>query len=481
MIISRYSVLTLAVSVSLTVFSIAQDSSDDALTAFWIKQALQDDPRVDADEIIVEFENGATTLKGHVRSLLQLEFASSIVRRIYGVRSVSNELNVRTKGRSDEVVAEEIRERFRISSAMRNAVVGVNFSDGVATLSGSVALNAQRGEAVWLAREVPGVVAVRNNIDVRFEVTVDVNEVQEEVKGILDNDLFLAELPVAISVEAGVVTIGGRVPSAWQKRRAETLAASLRRVARVENQLIVDSDAGRDSIVLPDDDELTELVEQRLRIDTRIRAADLHVSSVDGVITLRGSVPTQHERNLAEQTVRDVRGVISLSNLMTVRPGTRLDSDILSDIKLAFRTDSALRGRAITAMCSAGSVRLSGEVEAFFIKARAADVAGRVRGVKDVRNEISVVPARLVSDLLLKQRIDSRLTSHAMTRNAAARITVAVRNGVATLTGDVSHVAARREATRTTASTAGVRQVVNRLTVNGRAYPPENLRSGPEP
>jgi osmotically-inducible protein OsmY len=100
----------------------------------------------------------------------------------------------------------------------------------------------------------------------------------------------------------------------------------------------------------------------------------------------------------------------------------------------------------------------------------AAEVASRVRGVRDIVNTIKVSWAVNHTDTELRDRIKRRLASNIETRWVSERITVKVKNGIATLTGDVDTWAEYKEAARVASLTEAVLGVTNQLSVASMTY-----------
>ena len=98
-------------------------------------------------------------------------------------------------------------------------------------------------------------------------------------------------------------------------------------------------------------------------------------------------------------------------------------------------------------------------------------------GVKAVINNITVSEANYTNgtnwknDADLVKSIKSRLRSDWGTWWALNKINVTVRNGVATLEGNVGTWTVRQEAGDLALHTIGISEVDNRLTVEGVAYP----------
>jgi osmotically-inducible protein OsmY len=64
-----------------------------------VQKALDWEPSVDSANIGVSVENGVVTLRGDVRSYWEKAAAERVALRVYGVKAVANDVNVRSAGR----------------------------------------------------------------------------------------------------------------------------------------------------------------------------------------------------------------------------------------------------------------------------------------------------------------------------------------------------------------------------------------------
>ena len=83
------------------------------------------------------------------------------------------------------------------------------------------------------------------------------------------------------------------------------------------------------------DEELRDLVRERLAAHNGLDIDDLQVTVKDGTVCLDGRVGTDAERLVADHVVTDVLGVSSLENRIFVDPIRRAESPIAIDDHLA--------------------------------------------------------------------------------------------------------------------------------------------------
>jgi osmotically-inducible protein OsmY len=184
---------------------------------------------------------------------------------------------------------------------------------------------------------------------------------------------------------------------------------------------------------------------------------------------------TNHaQKRIAEQDARDVVGVAWVTNNLFVKTDQREDSTIRDDVDFNLKTDSVLAPFDLESRVKDGVVTLTGRVHDWSEQFHATDLAGRVRAVREVVNEIQVQPATGTiskhSDATVAKKIRDSFRSHWATSRVADRIRVGVKDGVATLTGDLDTWDERLEAGHVAFGTEGVWKVQNRLTVTGYDY-----------
>ena len=81
------------------------------------------------------------------------------------------------------------------------------------------------------------------------------------------------------------------------------------------------------------DQEIIEAVNLDLFHDDVVSAHLIDVTSIDGVVTLTGSVDHLYAKSRAEEIVQSIKGVRSVINRLTVKPVFRPDAEIARDRK----------------------------------------------------------------------------------------------------------------------------------------------------
>jgi len=156
----------------------AKSATQEAKTAVsdsWItsktKIALFADERVKGTQVGVETQKGVVHLRGKVDSNDAKAAAAEIAKNIEGARSVQNDLQVVSPGARKMVDAKdgdiEKAVQARLSKDAQLKSVDVRINAGVVTLTGEVPSITAAAKASEMARNVPGVKSVKNELTVR--------------------------------------------------------------------------------------------------------------------------------------------------------------------------------------------------------------------------------------------------------------------------------------------------------------------------
>ncbi len=138
------------------------------------------------------------------------------------------------------------------------------------------------------------------------------------------------------------------------------------------------------------DEELARGVAAELNEDPKIDSQGIAISAVDGIVTLRGTVGSFHQKREATKAAERVRGVVDVDNRIDVEILTherREDADLRGDVLEALMLDSQVP-MTVNARVADGCVVLSGDVQWQYQREEAERVAGNVPGVRAVVNEI---------------------------------------------------------------------------------------------
>jgi osmotically-inducible protein OsmY len=460
------------VALPVTVFGAVEDLSDTDITAA-IETELVTEDAVASHLLDVQTTDGIVTLSGTVDNLLAKQRSIEIAKATKGVRSVVDQLEVEPVSRTDDEIETDVVAALAADPAADSYELDVKVDKGVVSLSGTVESWQEKNLAGMVAKGVRGVKDVTNNVTVRYKVERADPEIEADVKRRLETDTLVDHLLIDVDVEDGEVELTGTVGSAAERSRARTDAW----VTGVES---VDAsglkvewwarDEMRRSSRYPalTDQEIEKAVRDALVYDPRVFSFNPDVSVEGGVVTLTGKVEDYRAKRAAEDTAQNTVGVWRVKNHLRVRPAVRPDDKELAEkVRKALARDPYVERQEIDVVVLNGNVYLYGDVDSYFDKMQAEDVASGVSGVIDVTNSLTVLEEMPpVTDRELEQDIEDQM--YWDTYVDSEDITVKVRDGVATLKGEVDSWFEYRQAAEN-AYDAGATRVVNRLEVtNGK-------------
>ena len=138
------------------------------------------------------------------------------------------------------------------------------------------------------------------------------------------------------------------------------------------------------------------------------------------------------------------------------------DRDILLAIESEFQFDPAVESRLIDVAVKDGIVTLTGKVENLLVREQAAEVAGGIRGVRSVSNQIIVEPIGR-SDKEIQNDVNRALARNPTTESF--QVNASVENGVVLVSGKADSWAERDLATTIAKNVRGVREIRNNTEV----------------
>jgi hyperosmotically inducible protein len=145
-----------------------------------------------------------------------------------------------------------------------------------------------------------------------------------------------------------------------------------------------------------DDSNVTADLGTKYAFDSEIDRYRIDIDTLEGIVTLRGSVADAEQRVDAERIARSTKGVRDVVNKLDVDPEPRTAKASFEDSWIAVMIDSKMTGdpevksRNVDVDVYEGVVTLSGIVETQTARAETEDLAKSVDGVLKVVNELQV-------------------------------------------------------------------------------------------
>ena len=199
---------------------------------------------------------------------------------------------------------------------------------------------------------------------------------------------------VNVKAKDGVVTLTGTVQDKDDRDLAADTVENLPGVVSVDNQIKLEPKYAEHS-----DAWMAFKIRSRLLVKGNVSATSTKVSVTDGVVTLSGPADNLAQKELTAAYAKDIDGVKSVTNDITVldKPTTSEtvgetidDASITSQVKyalLSHKSTSALKTKVTT---TNGVVRVTGDASSDAEKSLVTKLASDVRGTKSVTNDMTV-------------------------------------------------------------------------------------------
>lgn len=211
--------------------------------------------------------------------------------------------------------------------------------------------------------------------------------------------------------------------------------------------------------------ELQTDVQNAIKWEPLLNAAEIGVTAKDGVVTLTGIVDSYAKKMEAENAAKKVIGVKALVEKIEVKfsnSWSKTNAEIANEVLTALRCNWSLPNDKVTVKVEDGWVTLDGELPWHYQSESAKKAVHYLAGVKGVTNNI-----KIKSDT--HDAIEQKDVEDAINRNWSVDdrdIDVSVSGTTVTLSGTVNSWYQKDEAGRIAWNTPGIWHVKNELEVD---------------
>lgn len=198
------------------------------------------EPAVNAAHIGVSTHEGVVTLTGHVPSYVEKYAAERTAKRVYGVKAVADELDVKLPGsskRTDEDIATACISALKFNYWVPVEQIKVVVRNGWVLLDGEVEWQYQKNAVESTIRPLTGVRGVTSNLTVKPQVAV--SDVTSKIEAAFKRSAEIDARRISIETRDSKVVLHGSVHSWAEREAAQHAAWAAPGVAAVENELTV--------------------------------------------------------------------------------------------------------------------------------------------------------------------------------------------------------------------------------------------------
>ncbi|MDP3587886.1 MAG: BON domain-containing protein [Sulfuricurvum sp.] len=215
------------------------------------------------------------------------------------------------------------------------------------------------------------------------------------------------------------------------------------------------------------DDRIESSFKKSYVYKTYLKDENIKISSKNGIVKLSGEVLDESHKPMAQDTVEALPGVKSVENTIVIK-NDKSDTWIKIKIQTVLAFHSNVNASKADVNVKNGVVTLKGKAISQAQKELTAEYAKDVEGVKEVKNEMTLVQAddtigEKIDDASITAQVKMTLMMHKST--GVIRTNVTTNNGIVTLSGKAKSEAERDLVTKLAEDVQGVNNVVNKMTI----------------
>lgn len=190
---------------------------------------------------------------------------------------------------------------------------------------------------------------------------------------------------IGVTAKEGVVTLSGHIDSYAEQHAAEKAAKRVQGVTALASELEVKLPGAHKL----SDEEIAANILHAFKSSVVVPGPMIKVTVESGWVTLEGEVSWQFQKTAAENAVRYLKGVVGVSNAVSVKPQVSA-GDIKDKIMEALRRHAEEDARKISVEVKDSKVILRGKVHSTAEREQVENSAWAAPGVAFVEDHIKV-------------------------------------------------------------------------------------------
>lgn len=211
-------------------------------------------------------------------------------------------------------------------------------------------------------------------------------QLQQDVLSELKYEPCVDASDIGVTAKDGIVCLTGKVKTYAEKFAAARAAERVAGVKAVTDEM---------KVVLPafhirDDQDIAKAAIHALQWDVLVPDDSIKVKVEDGWLTLEGEVEFKYEQTEAEDAVRNLTGVVGVTNLITIKKPAVVASEVKNTIDTALRRAAEVDADQIKVKVVGDKVILNGTVSSWAERQEAERAAWSAPGVRTVEDDLVI-------------------------------------------------------------------------------------------
>jgi hyperosmotically inducible periplasmic protein len=205
------------------------------------------------EHIKISSKDGAVTLSGDVYNETHKPMAQDTAEALPGVTHVDNRIEIkgdRPAESSDTWISMKVKAALLYRRNVSGTKTEVYVKDGIVTLKGEAANQAQKELAAEYAKDIVGVKGVNNEMTVSkisakpsetVNENIDDASITAQVKGALLSHRSTSALSTSVTTSDGVVSVSGKAKNDAEKALVSKLVGDINGVKSVVNNMTIEA------------------------------------------------------------------------------------------------------------------------------------------------------------------------------------------------------------------------------------------------
>ena len=199
-------------------------------------------------------------------------------------------------------------------------------------------------------------------------------------------DTRVHETQIGVEAKGGIITLSGVIENYAEKLAAQEAAHRVAGVLDVANNLQLKVPG------LRTDADIAQAVRRTLEWDVMVPAEKIKSTVSDGVVTLEGEVDYWSQLEDAARCIRNLAGVRTVINNLSIKPHHAELPEVRSAIEDALERRAERQAQHISLAVTDGLVTVSGRVQSWTEKQTVLGAVKGTPGVRSVKDDLRIAP-----------------------------------------------------------------------------------------